>query len=187
MSSIRRATVSIASSHSTSRHGSVIVSRTMGRSARSGCVAYPKAKRPFTHEWPSLAPPSFWGTMRTSSSPRSSALNEQPTPQYAQVVITERDGMPSSITDRSWRVAVGHACTQAPQDTHSESMNDSPAPGDTFDSKPRPSMVSANVPWISSQARTQREQTMHLDGSKSKYGFDESVGASRWFSPSPTP
>src|SRR5436190_17605193 len=92
--------------------------------------------------------------------------------------------MPSWITDFSCRVAVGHACTQAPQDTHSESMNDSPAPADTFDSKPRPSMVSANVPWISSQARTQREQAMHLDGSKSKYGLLSSLTASRWFSPS---
>jgi hypothetical protein len=39
ISSIRRATVPIASSHSTSRHGSVIFSRTIGRSTRSGCVA----------------------------------------------------------------------------------------------------------------------------------------------------
>ncbi len=122
--------------------------------------------------------------MRTSSSPRNSALNEQPTPQYAHVVITDRDGIPSWITDFSCRVAVGHACTHAPQDTHSESMNDSPAPADTFDSKPRPSIVSANVPWISSQARTHREQAMHLDGSKSKYGLLSSTTASRWFSPS---
>ena len=35
-------------------------------------------------------------------------------------------------------------------------------------------IVSANVPCISSQARTQREQTMHLVGSKSKYGLDVS-------------
>ena len=100
------------------------------------------------------------------------------------MVITDRDGIPSWITDFSCRVAVGHACTQAPHDTHSESMNDSPAPADTFESKPRPSMVSANVPWISSQARTQREQAMHLDGSKSKYGLLWSTTASRWFSPS---
>jgi hypothetical protein len=39
--------------------------------------------------------------MRTSSSPRISALKEQPTPQYAHVVITDREGIPSSITDRS--------------------------------------------------------------------------------------
>ena len=38
-------------------------------------------------------------------------------------------------------------------------------PGETTESKPRPAMVSANVPCTSSQARTQREQTMHLDGS----------------------
>jgi hypothetical protein len=51
-------------------------------------------------------------------------------------------------------------------------------------SKPRPSTVNANVPWISSHARTQREQTMHLLGSNVKYGFDVSFTASRWFSPS---
>src|SRR5215475_4416400 len=107
--------------------------------------------------------------MRTSSSPRNSALNEQPTPQYAQVVITVRVGMPSWTTERSCSVAVGQACTQAPQETHSELRKLSAAvPAETFEPKPRPSMVSAKVPWISSQARTQREQTMHLDESKSK-------------------
>ena len=38
-------------------------------------------------------------------------------------------------------------------------------PGDTRLSKPRPAIVSAKVPCTSSQARTQREQTMHFDGS----------------------
>ena len=100
------------------------------------------------------------------------------------MVTTDRVGTPSSTTERSCSVDVGHACTQAPQDTHSESMNDSPAPGDTFESKPLPSMVSANVPWISPQARTQREHAMHLDGSKSKYGLLVSLTASRWLAPS---
>ena len=36
------------------------------------------------------------------------------------------------------------------------------------ESKPRPSTVSAKVPWMSAQARTQREQTMQAAGSKSK-------------------
>ena len=48
------------------------------------------------------------------------------------------------------------------------SMKASPWPALTLESKPRPWMVSAKVPWVSSQARTQREQTMHLDGSKVK-------------------
>ncbi len=106
--------------------------------------------------------------MRTTSSPMSSALNEQPTPQYAQVVRTDRVGIPSSTTVFSSSAVVGQACTQAPHETHSEDMNDSPALADTFESKPRPSMVSANVPWISSQARTHREQAMHDDESKVK-------------------
>ena len=83
------------------------------------------------------------------------------------MVLTTRSGTPWSITDFSMRVAVGHACTQAPQDTHSEEKKSS-APVFTDASKPRPSIVRANVPCTSSQARTQREQTMHLDGSKEK-------------------
>ena len=80
-------------------------------------------------------------------------------------MTTECSGCPISITDFSRSVAVGQACTQAPQETHSESRNVSIMPGDTRLSKPRPSMVSAKVPCTSSQARTQREQTMHFDGS----------------------
>ncbi len=38
-------------------------------------------------------------------------------------------------------------------------------PGDTREAKPRPEIVSAKVPCTSSQARTQRLQTMHLLGS----------------------
>ena len=51
------------------------------------------------------------------------------------------------------------------------------SPAETMDAKPRPSMVSAKVPWTSSQARTQREHTMHLAGSKVKYGFESSFSA----------
>jgi hypothetical protein len=63
---------------------------------------------------------------------------------------------------------VGQACTQAPHDTHSEAMNESPAEADTLEPKPRPAMVSANVPCTSSHARTQREQAMHSAGSNVK-------------------
>ncbi|MNN38298.1 hypothetical protein D3C81_1522860 [compost metagenome] len=69
------------------------------------------------------------------------------------------------MTDVSVRVAVGQACTQAPQDTQSDSMNDWLVPAATRDSKPRPLMVRAKVPWVSSHARTQRLQTMHLEAS----------------------
>ncbi len=37
-----------------------------------------------------------------------------------------------------------------------------------LESKPRPSTVSAKVPWMSAQARTQREQTMQEASSKAK-------------------
>ena len=79
--------------------------------------------------------------------------------------MTLCSGWPSSITVFSVSVAVGQACTQAPQETHSLCMKGSSMPGETRDSKPRPEIVSANVPCTSSQARTQRLQTMHLLGS----------------------
>ncbi len=69
------------------------------------------------------------------------------------------------MTFFSLSVAVGQACTQAPQDTHSELRKLSLMPGETRLSKPRPEIVNAKVPCTSSQARTQREQTMHFDGS----------------------
>src|SRR5262245_16250533 len=93
-------------------------------------------------------------------------------------------GWPCSITDFSISVAVGQACTQAPQETHSESMKSSVCPAETVEAKPRLSMVSAKVPCTSSQARTQREQTMHFEGSKVKYGFDSSFSDFRWLAPS---
>jgi len=80
-------------------------------------------------------------------------------------VTTECSAWPISMTDFSVSVAVGQACTQAPHETHSESRNGSIMPGDTRLSKPRPSIVSAKVPCTSSQARTQREHTMHFEGS----------------------
>ncbi len=73
--------------------------------------------------------------------------------------------MPISITVFSFSVAVGQAWMQAPQDTHSELKNGSSMPGETIEPKPRPAIVSAKVPCTSSQARTQREQTMHFAGS----------------------
>ncbi len=72
--------------------------------------------------------------------------------------------MPSSMTDFSVRASVGQACTQAPQETHSEERKSVP-PGEIRESKPRPSTVSAKVPWMSLQARTHREQTMQAFGS----------------------
>src|SRR5271154_5198853 len=105
--------------------------------------------------------------MRTTSLPCISALKVQPTPQYAQVVTTLCSGWPFSMTVFSVSVAVGQAWTQAPHDTHSDSRK-LVLPEATLEAKPRPSMVSAKVPCTSSQARTHREQTMHLAASKVK-------------------
>ena len=84
------------------------------------------------------------------------------------MVTTECSGWPMAITLFSVRVAVGQAWTQAPQETHSLSKNGWSCEAATFEPKPRPAMVRARVPCTSSQARTQREQTMHLLGSKVK-------------------
>ena len=101
------------------------------------------------------------------------------------MVTTECSGVPISMTDFSSSVAVGQAWTQAPQETHSEEKKSSkPVPAEMIESKPRPSTVSAKVPCTSLQARTQREQTMHFDGSNWKYGFETSFSLPRWFSPS---
>ena len=81
-------------------------------------------------------------------------------------------------------VAVGHTCTHAPHDTQGESKKLPLKPAATRELKPRPSMVRANVPCTSSQARTQREHTMHLEVSKVKYGFEVSFSMWMWFSPS---
>ena len=53
--------------------------------------------------------------------------------------MTACEGVPISMTDFSCKVAVGQACTQAPQDTHSDDRNVSTdMPADTRLSQPRP-------------------------------------------------
>ena len=84
------------------------------------------------------------------------------------MVTTLCSGWPCSTIDFSINVAVGQAWMQAPHETHSESRKSSSTPAATCEAKPRPSMVSAKVPCTSSQARTQREHTMHFDGSNEK-------------------
>ena len=49
------------------------------------------------------------------------------------MVTTECSGWPISIRLFSERVAVGQACTQAPQLTHSDARKSSFMPGETFD------------------------------------------------------
>src|ERR1043165_9800337 len=85
-------------------------------------------------------------------------------------------GRPAVNTDFSINAPVGQASTQAPQETHSDSRKGWLCEAETRDSRPRPSMVNANVPCVSSQARTQREHTMHRSLSKRKYGLLVSTG-----------
>ena len=72
------------------------------------------------------------------------------------------------MIDFSISAPVGQDSMHAPQETHSDSRNGWSWLAATFDSKPRPWMVRAKVPCTSSQARTQREHTMHSVGSKAK-------------------
>jgi len=90
--------------------------------------------------------------MRTTSDstpwPFTSALKLQPTPQYAQVVVTARSGCPKPMIDFSVSAAVGQDSTHAPHETHSESRNGSFWLAETFDSKPRPWIVRRTSPAL---------------------------------------
>ena len=79
-------------------------------------------------------------------------------------MATDRVGMPSETTDFSVRASVGQACTECCTRRRSTDRKSVP-PGVIRESKPRPDTVSAKVPWVSEQARTQREQTMQAAGS----------------------
>jgi ABC-type branched-subunit amino acid transport system substrate-binding protein len=86
-------------------------------------------------------------------------MHEPLHPMKFNYFVSYRDqviGGMKSMTDFSSSAVVGQASTQAPQLTHSESMKDSSWEAAITESKPRPSTVRAKVPWISSQARTQR-------------------------------
>ena len=71
----------------------------------------------------------------------------------------------------SCSAVVGHASTQAPHETHSESTKLSSWLATTREANPRPSIVSANVPCTSSHARTHREHTMQAVGIEAEIGI----------------
>src|SRR6478609_8180224 len=56
--------------------------------------------------------------------------------------------------------SVGQESAQAPQETQVESRKPLSSPAAMFAAKPRPVAVSANAPWTSSHARTQRPHEM---------------------------
>src|ERR1019366_9544959 len=70
--------------------------------------------------------------------------------------------------------SVGQLSAQAPQDTQVESRNPPSRPAAMLAPKPRPVAVSANAPWTSSQARTQRPQEMHSSCWNARYGWRSS-------------
>src|SRR6185295_11166620 len=104
----------------------------------------------------------------------------QPTPQYAHVVRLTYSGLPCVATAFSKSASVGHSLTHAPHETQLEAANPTSLPATTLEAKPRPSIEIAKVPWISSQARTQRAQAMHLFGLNEKKGLESSISYFRF-------
>src|SRR5260370_374342 len=125
----------IAVSQLTCCHGSSIDLRIIGVVMRSGCVPSPYPNPPLTPPWPWFACPSRLGAMRTTSPFFVSALNEQPTPQYAHVVVVTLFGAPSWMSDFSVSASVGHDSMHAPHDTHSDARNGSFWLAETFELK----------------------------------------------------
>ena len=89
----------------------------------------------------------------------------------------------SSMSDFSRSVPSGRPARRRRRRRIRKRGSRSSCPATTFESKPRPSTVSAKVPCTSSQARTQREQTMHLAGSKRSRVRTCRSAASRWLAP----
>src|SRR5215211_9312038 len=103
-------------------------------------------------------------------------------PQYGQTVSTEssseRDRMGTSRIGLFTRAPVGHAATHSPQVTQEDS------PIGSFRSKairavyPFPERTITSLPWMSSQALTQRSQRMQASWLTEMTGFE-------WSSPRP--
>ena len=100
------------------------------------------------------------------------------------MVLTVRVGMPSSMTVFSWSVAVGQACTQAPHETHSDSMKALVRSGADLRLEAAALDGQREGALHLVAGAHAAEQTMHLLGSKAKYGLVASFGASRWLAPS---
>ena len=98
----------------------------------------------------------------------------QPTEHWVQVVEIQRSVLAIHLFGFSSSVAVGQTSMQAPQKSQFESWTAPPAPKAMRVLKPRPASVIAPVWRISSQARTQRVQMMHICGSNSRKGLARS-------------
>ena len=86
-----------------------------------------------------------------------------------------RSAWRSTCSGFSISVAVGQTSMQAPQKSQFDSWTGPPAPKAMRVLKPRPASVIAPVWRISSQARTQRVQMMHICGSNSRKGLARSA------------
>src|SRR5690606_36296437 len=111
--------------------------RIIGDVSRSAARAYWCAKRPFTHVCPRLDGPSSAGSIATTSPSRTWTSSEQPTPQYAHVVVTVLSMVSFARKAASSSAPVGHVETHAPHETHALSVNDESIPATIFVAHPR--------------------------------------------------
>src|SRR5262245_36425234 len=106
---------------------------------------------------------------------RMPMLSVQPTLQELQVVEIQVSDLAIHLFGFSSSVAVGQTSMQEPQKSQLDSWMAPPAPKAIWVVKPRPARVTAPVWRISSQARTQRVQMMHIWGSNSRKGLARSA------------
>src|SRR5581483_7505868 len=103
-----------------------------------------KPKRPFTHRLPRVTSWSSGDVTLTISPSCTCSSRLQPTPQYAQTVVTTRCLLSSHVP--AWRMSysrfdmsapVGHTAMQLPQYTHADSGSVTSSSVEMCASKPR--------------------------------------------------
>src|SRR5688500_18844752 len=99
---------------------------------------------------------------------RTPMLSVQPRLQEVQVGDTHFSVLAIHLFGFASSVAVGQTSMQAPQKSQLDSWMAPPAPKAIIVVAPRPARVTAPVCRISSHARTQRVQMMHIWGSNSR-------------------
>ena len=135
--------------------------RINGLRNRSELLTYSRPNLPLKQAWPRLAGELRSGTARMKRPAELiSRLSWQPTGQWGQMVRSTRAAF-SHLWSRSTRAPTGQTSMQAPQNSHPDSSRDVPNDVPTS-AEPLLSVKQiASSPRSSSQARTQRPQTMH--------------------------
>src|SRR5438552_5909165 len=117
----------------------------------------------------------------TARPARVPMLIVQPTEHELHVVLIQSSVRAIHLFGFSISVAVGQTSIQAPQKSQFDSCTGPLDPKAIRAGKPFEASVMALVWRISSQARTQRVQRMHICGSNSSQGLPRSgAGCSNW-------